>query len=1786
MPSSANLELQLPNYRPIEQLYLGSRTIVYRAVAKSDGRSVIIKLLYQEYPSFNDLLQFRNQYLIAKDLDIPGIVRPHSLESVGNSYALVMADSGGVSIETYCQTPSLSVGEILSVGIQLAEILHQLNLVGIIHKDIKPANILIQPQTKQVQLLDFSIASRLPKENQELLHPNRLEGTLAYLAPEQTGRMNRGIDYRTDFYSLGVTLYQLLTGKLPFDLSLEGNTQSVDLLELIHCHIAQTPVPVDTIAPNVPQMVAKIVAKLMAKTAEERYQSAIGLKYDLSVCLEQWERTGTVVEFPLASRDLSCQFTIPERLYGRECEIEMLLAAFERTSHGAAELILIAGLSGIGKTAVVNEIHKPITRSAGYFIRGKFDQFNRSMPLSAFVQAFGDLVSQILSESDTRIAEWKTYILAALGENAQRIVDVIPELAQIIGKQPPVLELTGAAAQNRFNLLFQKFIRVFATAEHPLTIFLDDLQWADPASIESIQLLMDGSQQGYLLLIGAYRDNEVSPAHPLMLSVGEIAKTSTVKTITLQPLAPIDFQHLVADTLGCHATVASPLAELTYRKTQGNPFFATQFLKALHQDKLISFDRQNNVWECDLTQINAASLTDDVLIFMSMQLQKLPPATLEILKLAACLGDRFDLATLAIVADQTATQVAELLWISLQAGLIIPQNQVYKFFSRGLERDDPDRLSFALAETNYRFLHDRVQQAAYALIPPELKQVEHFRIGQLLLTQMGSEVQGDKLFTLINHLNIGRELLTDPVQLATIARLNLAAAKQARLSTAYRAALAYAEIGIVLLAPTGWKQEYDRFLDLHNVAAEAAFLCGDFTLATHLVETVIRQTRTVLDRIPVYETQLQLFTSQKNYQQSIEWGLRILRELGMKIPTNPHKLQMLGGLVMTKCLLFGKSMETLLNLPQMQDVQIIATMQILYLMTHPAYFVSQDLLGLIGFVGVQKSIKSGNSIWSAAFYGVYASAMAEIQDFPASYQFGQFSLALLDKFPNPEIEACIIFDVAFISQPCQQRLEDSLPLHQAAIRSALKSGDIIYAGLSYFGDCLARLGLGKQPLDQLSTLAAAYQIEVAAMNDRTSLFLIKIVSRVIINLQDVSCTSPTILEDEAADFRVAMELEANQERITANFFCASKKYLYYLFNDIPNALKYADLYYPYAAENAALYGSVQAYFFEGLIRLAAYPTSSHNHQKELLKRIAEIQKVLILRAKDAPYDIRDRRDLLAAERYRTLGKYPQAIDLYDIAIERATAREDYAIASIGNELAAKFYLGWDKPKISAVYMQAAYYDYARWGAFAKTEDLKRRYPQLLKPIIKPSQPEFNPLETLALVTNLTTDGLNFNGSVDFDLTSVLRSAQVLSSTIEIEELVTKLIQIILQNSGAETCILALPNRDSLWQLHQMATVTPTGIQTSSLDCSLSSDLNYPSQVISVVKNTSQVMIFDASTSREINCPYLREYQPRSVFCLPIIKHSQTFGVIYLEHRQIPQLFVQDRQVAISFLCSQAAIALENAKLYQDIQIAAANLQIQQNHLVTTNQELVRATKLKDEFLATMSHELRTPLNAILGMSECLQEEVFGTINERQAKSIATIEHSGQHLLALINDILDVSKIAAGKLELEISTVCIATLCESSFTFIKQQARQKQIYLKTRLSPELGTILIDERRMRQVLMNLLSNAVKFTPNGGTVTLTACKIVSADLTVPSPIKDRSSDWLCLGVIDTGIGIAPADCDRLFQPFIQIDSGLSRQYDGTGLGLVLVKEMVELHGGFVTLKSEVGEGSCFSVYFPIVC
>ncbi|MEM9092774.1 MAG: serine/threonine-protein kinase PknK, partial [Cyanobacteria bacterium P01_F01_bin.53] len=1026
---------ELNGYSLCQLIYEGDRTAVYRALDEARERQpVVIKFLCSEYPSVEELVQFRNQYQITRELSIPGIVAPLALKPWRNGYALIMEDMGGIDLGKYAEENDLAWQDILGVGIQLASILHDLNQHRIIHKAIQPAHILIHPETQTIKLISFSLASRLPKEIQKIQSPGKLEGTLAYLAPEQTGRMNRGSDYRADFYALGITLYELLTGELPF--------HPEDLIELLHCHMAIAPPVPHEVNPQIPAQVSAMVVKLMAKTAESRYQSALGLKYDIEQCLTQWQAVGSVGAFELGTRDLCDRFLISEKLYGRRVEVQTLLDAFERVSQGAVELMLVAGFSGIGKTAVVNEIHKPVTQRKGYFIKGKFDQFKRNIPFSAFVQAFRSLMGQLLGESDTALAAWQRKILAAVEGSGQVLIDVIPELEHIIGVQPPVQALSGQAAQNRFNFIFGKFIQLFTTPEHPLVLFLDDLQWADSASLQLLKLLMDKSDLGHLLVLGAYRDKEVFSAHPLMLTLDELEQQSAlISTLVLKPLNQVDVNQLVGDTLQCDPIAANLLSELVYQKTGGNPFFTTQFLQGLYSDGYISFDVEAGNWQCDLTGLKQVALTDDVVALLVGQLRKLSEAEQAILKMAACIGNQFDLTALAIVCKQSQRDVSIALWRSLQAGFVIPETENYKFF-RGNTHSKFERYEMTI---RYRFLHDRVQQAAYALIPEAHRKRVHWDIGQLLWGDHTAPVPEENLFEIVNHLNQGYDQHLSCTAQCQLAELNYQAGVKAKHSAAYQAAYQYCTTGISILSATGWHIHYDLMYRLHYQGAEAAYLSNDFEGAEILHLSALGESRSDLDRATIYRLQMTQYQLQGRNVEVISIQRKSLKLLGWELPENAETIETTLEIEVAavKHFLSQHRIASILKLPVVDNANIIEMLRSLQILFYAAWLDGQPTLAFLALAKMTTlSLQYGNSEMSPfgyVGYGMLANALLKQADI--AYQFGEMAVQLCEKFDNPDVRGMAHFLFAADVQSWSRPIREAIPYYDSAYTYGMQAGN-------------------------------------------------------------------------------------------------------------------------------------------------------------------------------------------------------------------------------------------------------------------------------------------------------------------------------------------------------------------------------------------------------------------------------------------------------------------------------------------------------------------------------------------------------------------------------------------------------------------------------------------------------------------------------------------------------------------------------------------------------------------------
>jgi predicted ATPase/signal transduction histidine kinase len=1853
--------LIIPGYRIIEQIYNGSRTEVYRSLLESEQKTVIIKFLKSEYPTFNELVQFRNQYNIIKNLDLAGIIKPIALLNYGNSFALVMEDMGGISLSKYIGERLVSLEEFLKQAITLTKILAGLNHNQVIHKDIKPQNILINPQTKQIKLIDFSIASLLPKETQEITNPNVLEGTLAYISPEQTGRMNRGIDYRTDFYSLGVTFYELLTGQLPFNSS--------DPMELVHYHLARIATPPNELIPTIPKTVSDIVMKLLAKTAESRYQSAFGLQSDLEVCLQQWSKQGSISEFKLGAKDIYEHFVIPEKLYGRETEVATLLSAFERVANApelsinkernrGVEMILVAGFSGIGKTAVVNEVHKPIVRKRGYFIKGKFDQFNRDIPFSAWVQSFQNLIQQLLTESITKVQKWQIKILKVLGENSQVIIDVIPELEYLIGKQPKVPELEGIAAQNRFNLLFQNFIRLFATKEHPLVIFLDDLQWADLASLKLIQLLMSETETQYLLLMGAYRDNEVSPAHPLMLTLDEIRKDSgIINQINLAPLELSSVNCLIADALSCPLERAILLTELVFTKTKGNPFFATQFLKSLHKDGFISFDfapykqgRATGGWQCDIAQVRALALTDDVVEFMAIQLQKLPPSTQEVLKLAACIGNQFDLAILAIVHEKSQSETAVDLWKALQEGLVIPITEVYKFF-HNTELVEVAQLSDL--SVPYKFLHDRVQQAAYSLIPEKQKHSTHLKIGQMLLSRTPEAEKPGKIFDIVNQLNFGIELIEDQIERTQLAQLNLIAGRKAKAATAYTGAIKYLNVGIKLLTKDSWQTNYDLTLLLYTEATEAAYLSTDFKQMEQLAEIVLQQAKTILDKVKVYEVKISACIAETKQLEAIEIGLQVLPLLGVILPPSPTQQEIQQIVKATANALAGKSNEELLNLPAMTDPYKLAALQIISSLTPAVAHAAPALKPYMACESVNLLLEYGHSVFSPYAFADYIMVVnIVIRDFEAAYRYGCLAVDLVAHLNAKKAKSIVLFKVAMYSVPGQQHLRLTQPLFAAGYQSGFENGDLAYASYCAMKKCQYGYFAG-QELTELEKEIKNYSYVLIKNGQTTPLTWLKILWQSALNLLGKS-ENPLLLIGEAYNnLEMLPILQKANNRPGLHFIYLHETIISYLFDSNEIALEKAtqaeeSLYSCLGVINEPVF-----YFYDSLVRLALPKLAP-----ELgLIKVENNQPKLRKWAVSAAMNFQHKYDLVEAEKARVLGNTVAAMNLYDLAIKSAKENEYIQEEALGNELAAKFYLNWGKEKIAQVYLIDAYYAYARWGAKAKVEDLEKRYPQLLAAILNNTIRKQTG-ETISRMVTETITNTSTNISDSLDFVTVIKASQALSGEIQLDKLLSTLMQVAIENAGAEKGILILEQGGNLLIEAVGKSDVSEIVVLPSIPLEKYDDL--PKSVINYVFRTKETLIYNnlAKESQNFNDPYIIQHQPQSVLCLPLQNQGKEIAILYLENNLTEGAFTSDRLEVLKVLSSQAAISIENARLYTTLEtkVEQRTQELSQalDTLTTTQNELIQSEKMAalGQLVAGVAHEINTPLGAIRSsvkyISNFLKNELINLPTffqeltlERQQYFIALLQQSQANSIsfssrerrklkkALIQQLIeeeveDADNVAELLLELNITAhiqdflplikapdskdflqtvyqfanlqastndITIASDRAAKVVFaLKTYARynQKGEKLEADLIEGIETILtlyqnqlkqgvdviknyqplplilcyVDE--LNQVWTNLIHNALQAMDNQGILTLDVV---------------QENDYVKVSITDSGKGIPAEIKDKIFQPFFTTKP----PGEGSGLGLDIVKKIVEKHQGIITFDSTVGQTK-FTVALPI--
>lgn len=1808
------------------------RTAIYRGYRLSDRRPVVIKTTASTAPALTEIARLRHEYDIITSLDSPYIIRAYGLETFApRRIAAIYEDIGGQSLDRAIPEIGGDLLTCLDIAIQLTKALQDLHQAKIVHKDIKPPNIIYNPQSGQVKLTDFGIASRLSQERPTAVAAvldsesspfqtplTQLEGTLAYLSPEQTGRTNRLLDYRTDFYSLGVTLYELLTGQLPFICD--------DALELVHCHIAKVPTPPQPIQPDIPTPVSDLVMKLLAKSAEDRYQSAFGLLSDLETCRHKLQERGKIPSFTLGQHDVSAQLQIPAKLYGREAEVKRLTAAVERTCNFGSrtlrdrptiapdfqgELVLVSGYSGVGKSALVREIHRPLARRRGYFASGKFERLKRNLPYFAFRQALSEAVAQLLAESRPRLESARRRLQRTLGTHTGRAVELIPELAPLLPSDNNPTELPAHLNHE----VFCQLVTAFAQPEHPLVLFLDDLQWADNASLKLVGDLLLRGRDRPLLIVGAYRDNEITPSHPLALALEDWQQRGIVpEYLALRALGRSCVEALVADTLHLSTEEVRPLADLVYRKTDGNPFFLTQLLSSLVRDELLVFDGAAGRWRWDMEQLDAIEICENVIDLTVRKLQTLPRETQNLLMLAACIGNRFDLNVLSVVNERSPRRTAADLWDAIRQGTLIPIGEAYKI-PLALEADgETEALDAAIAELPiaYKFLHDRVQQAAYALISPEIRQDVRVQIGRLLLKSTPPEALEDRIFEIVNQFNAGASLMVRPDEKRQLAQLNLLAARKAKATAADRTASDYLDVGRTALGDDGWQTEYELTFALHIEAIEVEAAVTRFERAEVLARTALDRARTPIDRARVQQRQVRFYSVRGDTRRAIDTGLTALVGLGLDLQ---------GADVETPLTAVAASDRPL------EDERLRLVLQLLDALAAAAAFGDVSVLRRAVSRQLQLSQQSGYALPTAFAY-IWAVALMGEARTPDTLQTAvDRAEAVFQHFKaDAALRGRLRGMVAARLSPWFHPLTQTLPnLREAVLMSRDGStsdmlleantwdcglGALTYCSQAFWGEStLDRAG-------QSQNLAVALLEALPQSPARAGVWVWR---QLVANLQgDVS--QPQQLVGSYANTTVeSIQARARGQRGIQYYLHLAQLVLAVVLDDEDGALAAADAV---EAEAELALGAVDRFYqlaYCLLVNLRDCKTTQISPRLE-----AQYESLVRLGAGCAE-NFQSLLALVAAERSRVAGQVMAAMEEYDRAIDCGKQFGRWADVALANERAAVFYEGLGRETIARLYWQEAQRHYQVWGATAKVQVLANRL-RSVKDLTQAdgTLAEVEPL-THALGETVLETAVARPSEV-LDRVTAIKATHALSSEIVLESLLAKLIEIVLENAGAQTGFLILTQDDRLI-VEAMGTVTTERVSVrQGIPVELCESLPH-SVIYYVARRRESVALDDAAMLDRgsslpqtvfASDPYIQRYRPRSLLCAPIERQGKLVGVLYLENNLTAGAFTRDRLDLLGLLCSQAAISIENATLYQNLQASerrerdrAEQLQRSLEELEQAQVQLIQSEKMSalGQLMAGIAHEINNPIGFIVGnltladnyIQDCIEhlqlyrdrfpepdEEI---LEHAEDIDIEYLMEDAPKLMASmqvgVDRIREISKalrtFARADADKPVRTDLHDSL-NSTLLILKHRLKATDTRPAVEVVKQYGNLPLVEcfaGQLNQVFTNLIANAIDAVEEGSQdKSFQELQANPNQITLTTRLSE-DGHWAIVRVADNGIGMPEEVRSQIFDRCFTT-KGVGK---GTGLGLSICQQIVEVkHGGSIRCQSQLGQGTEFEMAIPV--
>jgi diguanylate cyclase (GGDEF)-like protein len=1506
---------EIAGYRITHPIYESAHSQVYRGYGQASN-PVILKVLKEASLTPIRLAEYRREYDIMHTLNLPGVVDAYALVMQAAQPVLVVEDFGGDSLDIAKLAKEMPLSVFFPLSISLSKTLEALHHRRIVHKDINPTNIVFNAQTTEVKLIDFGLSTRLPQETVGLVPPALLEGTLPYLAPEQTGRMNRPVDCRSDFYALGVTFYELLTGQLPF--------QADDPLAWVHLHIAQQPVHPSEIRAGLPDLLGQIVLKLMAKNAEERYQSAAGLWYDLSLGWQQWQANHQIQHFPLGQQDRCDRLQLSQEIYGREAALETLQTKFSEISNGEglSQLVLVSGYSGVGKSALVQELYRPMTVKQGYFISGKFDQGNH-VPYEAFSQAFNQLCRYFLTESSQQLTAWRSAILQAIKTNGQLLIDIIPDLELVIGPQPPVPVVGTQEAQNRLQRLFFSFVQAISQCDHPLVLFLDDLQWADCASIQLIETLFSTADTAHdiqgLMVVGAYRINEVEAHHRLMVAAQRLqAQSAAITCLELDNLPLTAVNAWLADTLDCSMEESRSLAQIVYEKTHGNAFFTAEFLKNLYAKKLLSFSPTGNsaqpTWQWDIANIRRQNITENVVDLITQQLVELSSQAKQAIQMAACLGSQFALAELALVMGEPQRETLTALMSAIELGLLIPSGHHYQLLLAGA---DPLALANE-ADLLLKFQHDRVQQAAYLLTAEPARREIHYRIGQALWQRDQGRLEN--LFARVNHLNFGTEFVLETTEpsLLQLAQLNLTAGLRALEESVSDAAQTYFETGLQLLGDESWQAQYDLTCQLSLGAAKAAFLLGERSPMQERIDQIMAQSRSALDAIAAYELSIEVAIADNLLPQAIELTLTALTTLGAVFPAHPDSDEIHAALELTATEIAaqsvgGQSLAELVALPEMTEARSLAIMRVLTNIVTPCFSARPTLMILLITYAMRLTLKEGTTDYTAFTCATYALILSGVvENLADSHQMGQLTRQLLVRYPAASIKNRTYHLLYAFVDHWHQPIKETSPQLLENVQLSVDVGDYEYASFSAHVYCLNKFLIG-EPLREVAQAMATYRAMMHKFQQTTALNFQDIWHQATLNYLG-EATNPLALKGEIYDEETRLPVHHQRQDATALLIAYwHKAMLCYRFGQSESAQRYMGQSAEYLAGGGGLSLIPVWHFYATLIRLdrlsvddLEFDTPGDAVTDELADALFQVEDVLtkfegwMARVSSAHAH---RVDLIKAERSRVLGQVSKAMTYYDQAID--SARGNWNDLALASERAMQFYWQQGKRRIAQTYFEEARTAYRRWEATAKLKDLEQRYPELWAPTIDKA------VDTARWTMDTSLRQL--------DAASLLKASQALAGDLQMDALLQRLMTLVLENAGAEKGCLLIAQAEDRWVLAASGDLQ-TGVSlTDEPEGRVARHL--PVGLLNYVKRTQEGVVLDEARLDQTfgHDPYIQQHQPLSVLCWPLIHQSQLNGIVYLENNLVTHAFTAERLAVLKLLSSQAAISLQNARLYTQLQ---------------------------------------------------------------------------------------------------------------------------------------------------------------------------------------------------------------------------------------------------------------------------